>query len=247
MKTYTLRFLQRNAVCLMAGILILVTGLSALAHATKLYKSPVSTIKAISFAGGNGTEGSPYQIGTVDQLQAMKDYLDKHFILVADIDASATATWNESAGFDPVGATTANKFTGSLKGNGYQIINLKINRPSLTGVGLFGYSSGKIIGVKLENVDITGNFSVGSLAGENSGMIENSSATGKVEGKVAQVGGLVGGNPLGTINTSYTAVAVKGGSTNVGGLVGHSSTGNINNCYAIGSVEGNISVGGLLG
>jgi hypothetical protein len=55
------------------------------------------------FAGGDGTPENPYQIETVEQLQAMNDHLDKHFILMNDIDASATAEWNDGAGFEPIG------------------------------------------------------------------------------------------------------------------------------------------------
>ncbi|MBP3193387.1 hypothetical protein [Natronogracilivirga saccharolytica] len=62
-------------------------------------------ISIARFAGGSGTEQDPYQIETRDQLQAMADSanLDRHFIHIADIDASDTGNWNESKGFEPIG------------------------------------------------------------------------------------------------------------------------------------------------
>jgi hypothetical protein len=50
------------------------------------------------FADGSGTELDPYQIETCEQLQAIGGYggrfLADHFILIADIDCSATEEWN---------------------------------------------------------------------------------------------------------------------------------------------------------
>ena len=54
-------------------------------------------------AGGEGTESDPWQIATVKQLQAIANNPDAHFILTADIDASATADWNDGLGFEPIG------------------------------------------------------------------------------------------------------------------------------------------------
>ncbi len=58
------------------------------------------------FAGGSGTGEDPYQIETVEQLQAIADMvnLDKHFILIADIDASETENWDNGKGFNPIGS-----------------------------------------------------------------------------------------------------------------------------------------------
>jgi hypothetical protein len=44
---------------------------------------------------GSGTEADPYQIGTVEQLQGMKDDLAACYVLVNDLDASGTAAWGK--------------------------------------------------------------------------------------------------------------------------------------------------------
>jgi hypothetical protein len=49
------------------------------------------------FAGGDGTVENPYQVSTCQQLQDINQHLDAHYILINDIDCSATATWNGNA------------------------------------------------------------------------------------------------------------------------------------------------------
>ncbi|NCU31378.1 MAG: hypothetical protein EOM23_00245 [Candidatus Moranbacteria bacterium] len=58
---------------------------------------------AESYAGGDGSEGNPYQIATLGQLRRLSETPDdwnKHFIQIADIDASDTATWNYDDYYD---------------------------------------------------------------------------------------------------------------------------------------------------
>lgn len=73
------------------------------------------------FAGGSGTEADPYQVSTVEELQAIRDYPDKHFIQIDNINASSTETWNDSLGFDPIGDDLV-KFSGSYDGKSYTFI-----------------------------------------------------------------------------------------------------------------------------
>lgn len=51
------------------------------------------------YNGGSGTPADPFQIATVQQLQNMQNNLNSHFILLNDIDASATANWNANTTF----------------------------------------------------------------------------------------------------------------------------------------------------
>ena len=109
------------------------------------------------FAGGDGlTTATAFQIETVEQLQAMADHLDRHFVLIADIDASATAQWNDGAGFAPIGPNLQKPFTGSLDGRGHVITGLFINRGSENHIGLFGVLglSGHVQNLSLEGVSI---------------------------------------------------------------------------------------------
>jgi hypothetical protein len=110
---------------------------------------------ALSFSGnGSGTEEDPYQITNVHQLQEMNDDLDAHYILMNDIDASETRTWNvgdhdgdsrttdSAMGFVPIGDFIEENptagFTGTLDGQDYMISSLYINRPLERNVGMFG-------------------------------------------------------------------------------------------------------------
>lgn len=52
-----------------------------------LFIALVTSTASAQFAGGSGTEENPYQIETLEQLQAIADsiHLDKHFIQTTDI------------------------------------------------------------------------------------------------------------------------------------------------------------------
>ncbi len=120
------------------------------------------------FAGGSGTEEDPYQVETLGQLQAIADtsYLDKHFIQIADIDASETVEWSDSLVFEPIGwwqdFENNSPFTGSYDGSGFAITDLHIDQPNGYNVGLFGYIDGAVIkNVALKNGNVSGNTRVG--------------------------------------------------------------------------------------
>ena len=63
----------------------------------------------------------------------------------------------------PLGSDS-NKFDGTFDGGGFIIRNLTIDRNE-NYVGLFGYNTGTIVNVTLENVSIKGKSSVGGLVG----------------------------------------------------------------------------------
>src|SRR5690606_8738612 len=98
-----------------------------------------------------------------------------HFKLGTDIDLSS---YDGGEGWEPLGAL-GKSFTGTLDGNGYTITGLTINR-NARNQGLFGIVGfeGKLRGVKLKDVKISGQEMVGGLVGENSGSIIDSSVTG---------------------------------------------------------------------
>src|SRR3989339_86776 len=195
---------------------------------------------------GSGTSDDPYRITNIEQLQEMNCDLDAYYILMNEIDASATSSWNSGAGFVPI-----DNFTGTLDGQGHNITGLFINRHTM-GLGLLGGigSSAIIKNVGLVNVNITGsggssNF-IGGLVAYNCGAIINCYVTGSVKGD-QRTGGLVGMMYHGTITNSYATASVTSSSYQVGGLVG-TSVGTITNCYATGRVTaGSWQVGGLNG
>ncbi|HOQ33590.1 MAG TPA: PASTA domain-containing protein, partial [Candidatus Hydrogenedens sp.] len=192
----------------------------------------------------------PIQIDSIEELQKIgndPDYpLNRDYELTQDIDASNTISWNSGAGFSPIG-TIGNPFTGTFDGKGYKITGLYINRSGTDYVGLFGYISGKINNLGIENCQITGKDYVGGLAGHNLATISNCYSTGSVIGD-NDVGGLVGNNSsIASVSKCYTNCTVSGSGYLVGGLVGD-NYGSVSNCYSTGSVSGNSDfVGGLVG
>lgn len=199
------------------------------------------------FAGGNGSELYPYQVSTVEQLQAIREYPDKHYLQINDIDASATLNWNEGKGFNPIGDDDIN-FTGSYDGDGHIISDLYINREDKRDVGLFGYiTQGIIKNVALTNVNISGFVNTGSLVGRNNGGdIINCNSSGLVTSS-SDAGGLVAFSSSGNIDNSFADVEVRGSFLNTGGLVGR-NWGNVSNSYSLGRVDGaENSTGGLIG
>jgi hypothetical protein len=201
-----------------------------------------------SFAGGDGSASNPYQISNITQLQDVQYYLDAHFILINDIDASSTRNWNDEEGFNPIGIHYQDPFKGSLEGQKYKITDLFINRPFEDHVGLLSYFTGSIRNVHLVNGNISGNSSVGGLMGQNyEGIVSNCSFSGIVNGTGNSVGGLIGGSYFyGTISDCKSQGAVRG-NFYVGGLIGGHSYGSILNCYSTSDVVGSLSVGGLIG
>jgi filamentous hemagglutinin family protein len=205
---------------------------------------------------------------TTTDLQGISGGLTGNYVLGANIDASATSTWNfvsgtTYSGFTPIGNSTTQftYFTGSFDGLGHTISNLTINRPITDYVGLFGYTEKGLVirNVGLVGGSVIGQNYVGGLVGSlyvsvsgsgGSISIGNSYATGSVSGR-NYVGGLLGftstrifrgGTASFSISNSYATSSVSG-SSNVGGLVGYSSnssggTGNISNSYATGHVVG---------
>lgn len=218
---------------------------------------------AIAPSAGDGSEGNPYQIASLENLYWIAHYYenwDKHYIQTADIDASVTSTWGYLYGEDiylgwsPIG-NNFGQFIGSYDGQGYIIKGIYINRPWPDGnryIGLFGWVKGAIISnIGLTNTNITGYELVGSLVGLNdsASSIINCFSSGYVNGKYC--GGLVGINDnSSSIVNSYSSASVTG--SYIGGLAGANfSLSKIEYCYSSGVVVGAGSyyagMGGLVG
>ncbi len=195
-----------------------------------------------------------YKICTTEdliQLAAMaNDYKTGNctFVLANDIDLSTVDNWT------PIGDGYA--FGGTFDGNGYTVSNLKINTTN-NPTGLFGWTTGTIKNLGVENVNITGASDVGGLIGKAAGTVSNCYTTGSVimasyttdsggTAVVSDAGGLVGTN-FGKIIDCYSEANVTGDGNIVGGLVGYSSGDGIIRCYAAGNVSGKGYVGGLAG
>jgi len=209
---------------------------------------------------GSGTEGDPYIISDINELEWLSmnsDYWDKHYKQTEDIDASETSDWNSGKGFSPIGDGDI-EFTGSYDGQGFSINDLYISRTGVDYAGLFGYASGaEIKNITLNNIIITNDNSEwnGALGGRfDNTTVSNCHSSGSVDGNNSgSVGGLAGLCAINSevINCSSSCTVVGG--FIVGGLLGQLYDSNLSKSYAIGNVtaikessNGN-SVGGLIG
>jgi hypothetical protein len=193
------------------------------------------------FADGAGTASNPYQIATLDQLNAVRNYLSAHFIQTANIDASATTGWNSGAGWLPIP-----NFAGKYNGDGHTVSNLYISRAGTANVGLFGQTNAgsEIKDIGLINVDITGGTGTGGFVGYSRGTVKNSFAKGSVKSSTGSwTGGFVGYAFTGsTITNCYSNVEVTrlaGGTetANIGGFCGRLYNSPMTNCYSTGGVN----------
>ena len=198
---------------------------------------------------GLGTEASPYQIATADQLMLIRGNMgrDVHYELAGNIDLSGYASADSGRGWEPIGTRNA-PFEAKLNGRGHTISNLTVNRPSEPATGLFGTlgSHARVEHVRLEGVNVIGGDSTGGLAGMNNGTIIHGAVDGTVSSGSNNSGGLVGYH-TGLIERSH-AVGTVSGSGAVGGLIGYqSSTGNVEDSYSAVHVSGDFYIGGLIG
>ena len=187
-------------------------------------------------------------------LDAVREDLNKDYVLVNDLNSN-TDGYDEhvrdpEAGFDPIGEFDSNddvEFAGTFDGNGNEIADVVIDRPTESSVGLFGANEGRIENVTLTNVSVTGGSDVGGLVGlSNDGEIASSSVEGDVAGD-SYVGGLVGFSQFSEIESSTATGDIKTTDDAGGGLVGGEFDSKIESAVATGDVEGEVFVGGLIG
>ena len=217
---------------------------------------------------GSGTQLDPYRIATLNNLYWIvapgtvnglteNDRMTKFYLQTANIDASATSTWESGAGWRPIGNSigTTTRFSGNYHGQGYTISNLFINRPALGTVGFFGLvSTNAVINyVYLTNVSIAGKDQVGGLIGyiEGNATIGHCYTTGTVSAAAGndRCGGLISIIAATcTVADCYSTCSVSANS-NVGGLIGEVRAGStISRCYATGTVQSAAGyAGGLIG
>lgn len=224
------------------GVMFLMTGVGTVAAQ---YAPDCSTVTY----NGDGTSANPYEVSNVNQLQCIEDQgLNLNYRLVSDIDASETSLWNSRKGFKPIGerSSSGTPFEGTFDGDGHEITDLTINRPSEVGVALFDGVGvpGTVTDVSVVEVSVTGDNLAGSLVGVNEGTVSDSSASGDVAGD-STVGHLIGRNE-GTVSNSSASGDVTG-ENRVGGLVGWNYEGTVSNSSASGDVTGSTRVGGLVG
>ncbi len=218
------------------------------------------SIAMIGCDGGGAIDG-PIRISTEGDFDMIRANLGGNFILINDIDLAA----DRNDEFEPIAPDTdptssdydGISFTGTFEGNGKTISNLRISKPRETYVGFFRSIGleGQVRNLKLmladtggDNPSIEGSSSVGALAGQSAGRINNVGVErGTIKGQYA-TGGLVGAMIGGSITRSYATDDVMGG-IRIGGLVGGMHGGSITKSYATGDVigTGETNFGGLVG
>jgi len=222
----------------------------------------VPDCSTVSYDGGDGSSGTPYQISNVDQLQCIDEDLDANYELVDDIAAHGTEHWNGGDGFEPIGeqprnSNSANAFDddSTFDGRGNSIVGLTIDRYDEPFVGMFSITEtfetstsdveegAMIKDVVLEDIDVRGMTVVGGLVGGGGGQFKRISVDGRVESQYQQVGGIVGHAHDGDLTNQLVSTATVTGNHPIV-INGDSSK---NHPWQDTTGSPNLGIGGILG
>ena len=218
--------------------------------AGKFYNITLNKDKGYTDDGqGNYTVTSAEGLKNIAKLVNEEWKLGINITLTADIDLKGI-DWT------PIGKDDNKAYTGTFDGNGKTITGLTVTG-SYKYAGLFGDidENGTVKNVVLEDVQITSDNSsgsVGGVAGDSWGTIENCSVSGSVSGTTF-AGGVVGSQWGGSITGCNSSATVKG-VTYAGGIAGSTNSGaTLTACYATGDVTlvsndiGTCYAGGVVG
>ena len=205
-------------------------------------------------------DGKTYIVTSANGLLAWAEAAQSDFslncILAADITLPTVAEGESN--WTPIGTYDHyyNQYTGTFDGGGHTITGLAVTGSDQY-AGLFGRigSGGTVKNVTLKDVKIESNHSsgsVGGVAGDSWGTIENCSVSGSVSGTTF-AGGVVGSQWGGSITGCNSSATVKG-VTYAGGIAGSTNSGaSLTGCYATGDVTlvsndiGTCYAGGVVG
>lgn len=198
---------------------------------------------ASSFAGGTGSQSSPYLISTPEQLARVayvtnnNSVTKKYFKLTNNINLSKVDSSGNFVLWKPIGTSTY-PFSGHFDGCGYEISGMRIKDfDSSSGAqGFFGCVYVKTENsVSIENVKISGSIST----------------TASINSAKVSIGGLIGFmDGLYDIQISKVSMNVNintPNALNVGGLIGIGSGGQYNQCMNQANIVAKTNVGGLIG
>ncbi len=186
-----------------------------------------------------------------DYINENTTYTGQYFQLTTDIDLGG-----EENPWTPIGGLFNYPFKGTFDGNGHTINGLYIH-DGTTYIGLFGYVSGGTVKNLNLNGSIDAAFSsalyVGGIAAANEGTIENCRNAADISGNTS-VGGIAGMNSTGTIKNcsnsgSITSTGSASEDSGAGGIVGYNSY-IAENCYNTGKInatDGKSPAGGVAG
>jgi hypothetical protein len=188
-----------------------------------------------SFAGGDGSSVSPYEIATVEQLLLLNDMTTdgKYFKLTEDITL-------------PANTFITSTFNGTLYGYAH-MVTIYITTSTDNDVGLFAQigSSAEVNGIRVDGYIDIEDYVAGGISGRNEGLIKNCTAylavqSGAYAGSIAGVndGIIMGSFADGYVSTGYYA----------GGITGYNN-GSIVRCHTSSSawIIGSTCAGGIAG
>ena len=202
---------------------------------------------------GAGTQASPYQIGTADELRWFANQVNS-----GNTAAWAVLTTSINLGgeaWTPIGTSSSNRYTGTFDGAGHTIDGMTIQSTGYN-MGFVGYlyTNGVIQNLTLgENCSVSGDGNyVGGICGYNyGGTITGCTNHGTVNNTGTgdkYTGGICAYNRSGSTVTGCTNTGtVSGSSKNVGGVCGCTSgSGTVTNSTHTGTVSGTGTyVGGI--
>lgn len=227
----------------------------------------------------SGNEQSPIIITTAEQLVNFSKNKKEKFLNVPgnniyyELGANIDLTGKD---FTPIG-TESEEFSSTFDGKNYTISNLTYSGDIDKNVGLFGYNTGTLKNIKIDNCNVNASENVAILAGYNGGIIDNIEITNSTVNGNINSGLLIGKNQGGNINNNTVQGDANASGDYTGGLIGYSESGgtiadntaNVNlissgnyvggcigkinqgitftNNSSRGSVKGNEFVGGLIG
>ena len=208
-----------------------------------------------SFAGGDGSNGNPYQISSCSQFENINDNLASSFVLQNDINCSGAGN-NIMVSSAP--------FTGTFDGGGHTItIAIDDAVGNFDNVGLFQSTASSAV---VSNLNIAGSiesvYGTGALvsnAVDSEFDNDSSSVTITIDDNsisYPSVGGLIGYSDDSAISNSYTTgtIVSNGSTSGLGGFIGVADDGtSIVDSYSNASVtmnssdSGECEVGGFVG
>ena len=234
-------------------VFAMLAGLFAVLPVSVTAATPIEP--AAAFAGGDGTEGNPYQISNGAELALLQakladgeqaaSYYNKSYVLTADIvlntgDATTWGTTPPANSFTAIGtwSNATSSFGGHFNGQGHTISGLYIYETTGDGYGLFGVIQG---GAVIENFALVNSYvactsggAIGAIVGQtdraNGGeiVVRNVYVNATVSSSGGEVGGIIGN--LSSSNNDYTAGKVY-----------------LDKVTFVGSVSGTNYVAGLVG
>ena len=178
----------------------------------------------LNFKNGTGTSNDPYLIENYDDMKKLSAVTKtqtekKYYKLTTDLNYS-------NKHYYMVG-TKKQPFKSVLDGGAHTLSNIGVYGYDY--VGLFGYVGGinstnyaTIVGLNVENTNVSGNSYVGGIAGYANSYttINEVTVSGNIKGTSDYVGGVIGSSQSYTKVTSVIVNANVEGKTYVGGIAG---------------------------